>query len=74
MTHSKSKEKIIIYCSCTENYINRVKILYNSLQKNVNINYEFIVRTVGFDPKKYSFFDDKKTIQTDGVVLSKEKT
>ena len=67
-------EKIIIYCSCNEDYINRVKILYNSLQKNININYEFIVRTVGFDPKKYSFFDDKKTIQTDDVVLSKEKT
>jgi len=67
-------KNIVVYCSCTENYIHRVKTLYNSLKENSNINYDFIVRVVGFDYRKYSFFDDKQVIETDNVLLSKEKT
>lgn len=64
---------MIVYCSCNETYIPRVKILYNSLKENSNIDFKFYVRTVGFDPKKHNFFLDKNYIETN-IPLSKEKT
>lgn len=64
---------MIIYCSCNEDYIPRVKILYNSLKENSNIDFKFWIRTVGFNPKDYDFFLDKNCIETH-IPLNKEKT
>jgi hypothetical protein len=63
---------MIVYCSCNEAYIPKVKTLYNSLKENSNIDFKFYTRTVGFDPKNYKFFLNKNCIETD-ISLNKEK-